>query len=89
MPNFFCKIQAVLGNILSGVVVATRIKSISLDCMFASLIAILAASYARSLVSSFSATICLFLIPVLVVIHSSVVSSVDSRSALVKTFLGR
>ena len=53
------------------------------------LIAILAASYAKSLVNSSSATICLFLIPVLVVIHSSVVSSVDSSSALVKTFLGR
>ena len=51
MPNFFCKIHAVLGNTLSGVVVATIIKSISLDFMLASLIAILAASYARSLVN--------------------------------------
>ena len=51
MPNFFCKIQAVLGKTLSGVVVATIIKSISLDSKFASLIAILDASYARSLVN--------------------------------------
>ena len=49
--NFFCKIHAVLGKTLSGVVVATIIKSISFGCKFASLIAFFAASKAKSLVN--------------------------------------
>ena len=84
IPNFVWTLQAILGKILSGVVVATIIRSISLELMPALFIAFLAASKAKSLVSSSGPTICLSFIPVLKVIHSSVVSKLFSRSLFVQ-----
>ena len=74
---------------MSGVVVATIIKSISAFLIFALLIASSAAFVAIDEVVSFFSQICLCLIPVLSTIHSSLVSTIDSRSLFVRILVGR
>ena len=87
-PSRSCSIVAVAGKILSGVVVARIIRSISEALIPAISRAFLLASKAKSQVLS-SVTILLSLIPVLEVIHSSEVSRVCSRSLLVITLDGK
>lgn len=74
---------------VSGVMVPTMMRSISAASIPAFSSAFLAAPVARSEVFSPSAAMCLDLIPVRVVIHSSVVSTMLSRSLLVMTLSGR
>ncbi len=84
----FCNMVAVAGKILSGVVVAKIIKSNSLGAMPAISSALLVAITAKSQVVSL-VTLRLSLMPVLLVIHSSDVSIVLDRSALVTTVGGK
>ena len=81
-PKRSCNKQAVLGKTRSGVVVATIIKSTSSALTEAASIAIRAACSARSQVISSSAAMCLLTTPVLLLIHSSEVSTICSSSAL-------
>ncbi len=67
---------------------AAIINWMSLSSIPAFFIAILAASTARSEADSPLLAILLSLIPVLVVIHSSLVSTIFSRSAFVRRFSG-
>jgi hypothetical protein len=87
-PIFFWTKQAVAGKSMSGVAVATRIRSISAGEIFACSIAFSAAFAAMSLVCSSFAAMRRSLMPVRVVIHSSFVSTMRDRSSLVRTFLG-
>jgi hypothetical protein len=87
-PMAFCNMVAVAGKILSGVVVAKIIKSNSLGAMPAISSALLVAITAKSQVVSL-VTLRLSLMPVLLVIHSSDVSIVLDRSALVTTVGGK
>src|SRR4030081_2466531 len=87
-PIFFCTKQAVAGNNISGVAVATRIISISAGEIPACAMAWSAAFAAMSLVCSSFATTRRSLIPVRVVIHSSLFSTILHRSALVRIFSG-
>ena len=64
-------------------------KSMSLGSIPALFRASSAAATPRSEVFSPSAAICLALIPVRSVIHSSLVSMIQARSALVRILLGR
>jgi len=89
MPSLSCRITAVAGNIMSGVVVATMMRSMSSGVRPAASSARRLACSARSLVASFSATIWRSRMPVRLTIHSSVVSTRFSRSALVSTISGR
>ena len=73
---------------MSGVAVATSSKSIFSGEILACSIAFNAALVAMSLVVSFLAAIRRSLIPVRVVIHSSLVSTMRERSALVRIFSG-
>ena len=73
---------------MSGVAVATRIKSISLALILACSIAFSAAFAAMSLVYSSLAAMRRSLMPVRVVIHSSLVSTMRERSSLVRIFSG-
>src|SRR5205814_7827766 len=73
---------------MSGVAVATRIRSISLAEIFACSIAFSAAFVAMSLVCSSFAAMRRSLMPVRVVIHSSLVSTMRDRSLLVRIFFG-
>ena len=69
--------------------VATITKSISFSLKPELLIASIDAFIAIEEVLSLSAAICLCLIPVLSTIHSSVVSTSDSKSLFVRTFCGK
>ena len=69
---------------MSGVMVATMIRSICSGVMPARSMASRAALVAMSEVNSSSAAMRRSLMPVRVVIHSSVVSTIFSRSALVR-----
>ncbi len=73
---------------MSGVAVATRIRSISLALILACSIAFSAAFAAMSLVNSSFAEMRRSLMPVRVVIHSSLVSTMRERSALLRIFSG-
>ncbi len=73
---------------MSGVAVATRMRSISFGEIFACSMAFSAAFAAMSLVFSSFAAMRRSLMPVRVVIHSSVVSTMRERSSLVRTFSG-
>jgi hypothetical protein len=87
-PIFFWTKQAVAGKSISGVAVATIIRSISFAEIFACSIALSAAFVAISLVFSSFAAIRRSLMPVRVVIHSSLVSIMRERSELVRTLSG-
>ena len=87
-PIFGCSTQAVLGNIVSGVVVPTTMKPMSAGVRPASRIAPSAAGYARSDVATPASTMCRSRMPVRCRIHSSEVSTISSRSALVSSFGG-
>ena len=84
-----CTFTATEGNVRSGVVVATITPSISSGERFAASMALRAAFTAISPVVSFSAAMWRCLIPLRWVIHSSVVSTIFSSSALVKMRSGR
>jgi hypothetical protein len=84
----FCTMHAVEGKLISGVMVATIIKSISSAFRPASSRALLAAIVLKSEVACSSLTILLSRIPVREVIHSSDVLTIFSRSWLVMTFSG-
>ena len=84
-PILCCSRHAVLGNIMSGVVVPTTMKSMSAGVMPAWAIACSAASFARSEVATPGSTMWRSRIPVRCWIHSSLVSTIFSRSALVST----
>ena len=88
-PSFSCSAHAVDGKIMSGVVVATTIKSTSESAMPAVASAWREAASARSLVCSSGAAICREQIPVRVRTHSSLVSMRVASSALVSTLAGR
>lgn len=81
--------DAVEGNVLSGVVVAKIIKSISSIVISDFSIAFFEAFIAKSDVFSFFDTKCLFLIPLLLEIHSSFVSINLERASFEKIFLGK
>src|SRR6185503_4125207 len=89
MPSLSCTRQATFGKIKSGVVVPTTTKSISFGVTPALSSAARAALCARWLVYSSSAAMCRRSIPVRLLIHSSVVSTIFSRSAFVRTRSGR
>ena len=87
-PSFCCTRQAVAGKSMSGVMVATIINSIWSAAIPAFSIARRAALAAMSEVNSLSAASRRSLMPVRVVIHSSVVSTIFSSSALVRILSG-
>jgi hypothetical protein len=89
IPSFSCTRQATFGKIRSGVVVPTTTRSMSFGVRPALSSATRPALYARSLVVSSSATMCRCSMPVRLLIHSSVVSTIFSRSALVRIRSGR
>ena len=74
---------------MSGVEVARMIRSMSPGRRPAAASAWREAASARSLVDSPSAAMWRSRMPVRATIHSSVVSTIDSRSRLVRTFSGR
>jgi len=80
---------AVAGKVWSGVVVATMIRSTSAAVLPASARARSAALSARSLVGSSSRALWRWRMPVRSMIHSSEVSTILVRSALVTTCSGR
>ena len=80
--------HATEGMGISGVRVPTIIRSRSLPSIPAISRALFEAKMARSELFSPSSAMCLSLIPVLVVIHSSLVSIIDSRSLFVRTLFG-
>jgi hypothetical protein len=87
-PIFVCTKQAVAGKTMSGVAVATRIKSTSSGLTLACAKAFRAAFAAMSLVCSSFAAMRRSFIPVRVVIHSSFVSTMRERSSFVSTLSG-
>ena len=89
IPSLSCRMQAVLGNTWSGVVVATITRSISSVSIPAAEIARRLACRARSLHISPSAAICRSSIPLRETIQSCEVSTIFSKSKLVNTFAGR
>ena len=80
--------HAVFGNGMSGVMVATMMRSSCPAVTPAIFMARSAALAPRSEVNSSAAAMRRSLMPVREVIHSSVVSTIFSRSALVKIFSG-
>src|SRR5215469_16885530 len=84
-PILSCTRQAVAGNIMSGVTVATMITSTSLAAMPRFFRQHFAASTARSLVATPLSTRCRSRIPVRSTIHLSFVSTIFSRSAFVSS----
>ena len=89
MPSLSQATLAVLGKNMSGVMVATIMQSISLGSMPLLLQRSCTAGTTRSEVARPSPLrICLSSIPVLVLIHSSLVSTIFSKSALVSTSFG-
>jgi hypothetical protein len=89
MPSLSCTMLAVDGKIMSGVAVATMMRSTSPGVIPADAIASRAACVARSEVVSSSAAMCRWRMPVRVRIHSSLVSTRFARSSLVSTCAGR
>jgi hypothetical protein len=89
MPRSACTSTAVAGKVLSGVEVASTIKSIDCASTPAAASAARAAASAMSEVVSPFAAMCRSRIPVRCVIHSSEVSTIRDNSALVRTRLGR
>ena len=87
-PMRCCTRQAVDGKMMSGVVVPSTIRSSSDALTPAASSALCAAVTARSPVVSPSAAIWRSRMPVRVRIHSSLVSTIFSRSALVTTRSG-
>src|SRR6266581_7885727 len=87
-PSFCCTRQEVEGNGMSGVMVAVIIKSICAAVTLAICIALVAACVAKSEVNSSLAASRRSWIPVRDVIHSSEVSTIFSRSALVRILAG-
>ena len=87
-PRLVCTKQAVEGKTISGVIVATIITSISFGLRFASARAFFAASVAKRPWFHCPSVMCLVFMPVRVVIHSSVVSTIFVRSSLVRIFFG-
>ena len=88
-PSRAWTIEAVEGKVLSGVVVARTMRSMSSAVILAVASAARAAASARSAVVSPSAAIWRCLMPVRAVIHSSLVSTMRARSSLVRTRSGR
>ena len=84
-PILVCTRHAVLGNIMSGVTVPTTMKPMSSGVRPAFAMALIAASLPRSEVLTPGSTMCLSRMPVRCRIHSSLVSTSFSRSALVNT----
>src|SRR5271169_2809350 len=89
MPNRACSNVPTFGNTRSGVVVPTQMRSMSAALTCAAAMARRAACSARSVVVSPSLATWRRSIPVRERIHSSLVSTNFSRSALVSTFSGR
>src|SRR5205814_9954278 len=87
-PIFRCTRQAVEGKGMSGVIVATMMRSICSAVTAAFFSARKAAAAARSEVNSSLAASRRSFIPVREVIHSSEVSTIFSRSALVRILAG-
>ncbi len=87
-PSAFCTRHATDGKLLSGLIVATMIRSSFAGSKSADFNACFAAFVAKWLLRSPLAAMRRSLIPVRVVIHSSLVSTIFSRSKLVKTFSG-
>jgi hypothetical protein len=77
-----------VGKYMSGVVVPTAMKSMSSGRRFARSIACWAARNARSEVASLSSAMWRSRMPLRCTIHSSLVSTIFSRSALVRIRLG-
>src|SRR6266567_193853 len=88
-PSLACRMHALDGKIMSGVVVATTMRSSSDAEIPAAASACREAASARSLVSSPAAAIRRSQMPVLDRTHSSLVSIRRARSALVSTCAGR
>jgi hypothetical protein len=88
-PSFCWTNTAVAGIGMSGVTVAMRIMSRSLADSSAASRACLAAAVAMSLVTIPSGAMRRCLMPVRSVIHASLVSTIFSRSAFVRTIGGR
>ena len=82
-PILFCSTQAVLGKIVSGVVVPTTMKPMSVGATPACFMAPNAASFARSDVAIPGSTMWRSRMPVRCSIHSFDVSTSFSRSELV------
>src|ERR1700722_211698 len=82
-PSLFCTTHAVDGNNMSGVTVPTMINSISVGASPRCARAFFAASTAKSLVATPLSTIWRSRIPTRLMIHSLLVSTIFSRSALV------
>src|SRR5688572_3722356 len=89
IPSFSCTRHATFGKMRSGVVVPTSTRSMSLGGTPAFSSAARPALDARSLVYSLSAAMCRSSMPVRDLIHSSLVSTIFSRSAFVRTRSGR
>jgi hypothetical protein len=89
MPSPSWTATAVAGNVLSGVEVATTIRSIDCASRPASANAARAALMPRCEVNSSSAAMWRWRMPVRCTIHSSEVSIRAASSALVSTFCGR
>src|SRR5579872_488835 len=83
-PSLSCTTHAVEGKNMSGVTVPTMMVSMSVGASPRCARAFRAASVARSLVATPLSTICRSRIPTRVMIHSLLVSTILSRSALVK-----
>jgi hypothetical protein len=89
MPSAAWIATALEGNVLSGVEVAQMMRSISCASILACANAARAAAMPRSEVISPSAAIWRSRMPVRCTIHSSEVSTVRARSALVTVRCGR
>ena len=87
IPSLFCKMQALDGNTMSGVDVATMMRSISPGCKPAACKAFFAASKAKSLHDTSGAAKCRAWMPVRSTIHSSEVSMPVVASRLAKSAL--
>ena len=77
-----------LGKIMSGVVVPTAMNSMSSGTRLARSMACWAAFSARSEVDSVSSAMCRSRMPLRWTIHSSLVSTIFARSALVRMRFG-
>ena len=89
MPSPACTATALAGKVLSGVEVASTIRSIDWASTPAAASAARAACSAMSEVVSPSAAMWRSRMPVRCVIHSSEVSTICDSSALLRTRLGR
>jgi hypothetical protein len=87
-PIFACSLHAVLGKIVSGVVVPTTMKPMSRGVRPASAMASRAAGSAMSDVPTPGSTMCRSRMPVRCMIQSWSVSTIRSRSSFVRSFGG-